>query len=137
MKTSTPPNSSYGFNQLVATIKKLRSEHGCPWDSRQTTLSLRKYLVEEFDEILAALDNNDADNLCEELGDFLYLILMMGAINEEEGNFDVSRIIASINEKLIRRHPHVFDTKEQLSEGELRKQWERIKETEKSDRKNS
>jgi tetrapyrrole methylase family protein / MazG family protein len=119
------------------TIKELRSEHGCPWDSRQTILSLRKYLVEEFDEILAALDHKDSANLCEELGDFLYLILMIGEISKEEGNFDVSRIIASINEKLIRRHPHVFDTKEQLSEGELRKQWQRIKETEKSERNNS
>lgn len=133
--TSSASTRSYGFNRLVDTVKELRGERGCPWDSKQTTLSLRKYLTEEFDEILTALDNEDPENLCEELGDFLYLILMIGEINREEGNFDVSRIIASITEKLIRRHPHVFDTKEQLSEGELRKQWARIKETEKSERK--
>lgn len=128
---------SLGFNQLLDTVKVLRGDRGCPWDRKQTTLSLRTYLVEEFDEILSALDNEDSDNLCEELGDFLYLILMIAEINREQGNFDINRIIGSINEKLIRRHPHVFDSKEQLSEGELRKQWARIKEAEKRERKNS
>ena len=134
---STTSNDIYNFNQLVSTIKELRSEHGCPWDSKQTTATLRKYLVEEFNEILAALDNDDQENLCEELGDFLYLIVMIGEINNEAGKFDVSTINAMINQKLIRRHPHVFETSEQLGEEELREQWERIKASEKCGRKMS
>lgn len=133
----TTSEDRYGFSQLVDTIKRLRSQNGCPWDSKQTTASLRKYLVEEFGEILAALDNEDRENLSEELGDFLYLILMLGEINNDQGHFDISRIISSINEKLIRRHPHVFKKNEQLSETELRQQWARIKAAEKKGRKNS
>jgi len=128
---STTSEDRYGFSQLIDTIKRLRSENGCPWDSKQTTASLRKYLVEEFGEILIALDNQDPENLSEELGDFLYLILMLGEINSDQGHFDISRIISSINEKLIRRHPHVFEKNEQLSEAELRQQWARIKASEK------
>lgn len=120
-----------GFSALLSTIQKLRDENGCPWDRKQTTQSLRKYLVEEFDEILTAIDNGDADNLCEELGDFLYLILMLGEINGEINNFTVAHIIKSINSKLIRRHPHVFTEQKELSEPELRNQWEAIKRAEK------
>lgn len=130
-------SNTYGFDELVDTIRRLRGENGCPWDSRQTTGSLKKYLVEEFGEIIAAMDNGDRRNLCEELGDFLYLILMVGEINKEEGHFDVSRIIAGINDKLIRRHPHVFDSRKELSDKDLRKQWARIKESEKTKSKSS
>jgi uncharacterized protein YabN with tetrapyrrole methylase and pyrophosphatase domain len=129
--------NDFGFNELVETVRRLRGEDGCPWDSKQTTNSLKKYLVEEFDEIITALDNKDYQNLCEELGDFLYLIVMLGEINEDDGLFDVSRIIGGINEKLIRRHPHVFGSRKKLSDQELRSQWARIKESEKADGKSS
>ena len=120
------------FNELIQTIQQLRGNQGCPWDRKQTTHSLKKYLVEEFEEIIEAIDNNDPENLCEELGDFLYLILMIGEINRHEGKFTIDKIIASINEKLVRRHPHVFDTRRELGEAELRRQWANIKESEKS-----
>ncbi len=120
------------FNDLIQTIQQLRGDQGCPWDRKQTTHSLKKYLVEEFEEIIEAIDNNDPENLCEELGDFLYLILMIGEINRHEGKFTIDQIIASINEKLVRRHPHVFDTRKELGETELRRQWATIKESEKS-----
>lgn len=119
------------FHTLLSTIKKLRGENGCPWDRKQTTRSLRKYVVEEFDEILSAIDSGDTKNLCEELGDFLYLILMIGEINEDLNNFTVEQIIESINSKLIRRHPHVFSNLKDMSESELRSQWEAIKQAEK------
>ena len=123
-------NSS--FNDLIQTIQQLRGGQGCPWDRRQTTHSLKKYLVEEFEEIIEAIDNKDPENLCEELGDFLYLILMLGEINRHEGKFNIDQIITSINTKLVRRHPHVFDTRKELGETELRRQWADIKESEKS-----
>ena len=119
------------FTSLIETIQQLRGENGCPWDRKQTTQSLKKYLQEEFDEIIEALERDDPENLCEELGDFLYLILMIGEISRDQGLFGVEQIINSINNNLVRRHPHVFATRTQLDEKELRAQWNAIKNTEK------
>ena len=125
------------FLSLVSTIQQLRSEHGCPWDRKQTTRSLKKHLVEEFNEIIEAMDRDDRENLCEELGDFLYLILMIGEINRDEGSFTIEEILDTINQKLIRRHPHVFGSRKELDESQLRRQWNDIKEREKELKNNS
>ena len=130
MTSQTSTNAS--FNSFLETIRQLRGEQGCPWDRKQTTASLKKYLVEEFGEIIEAIDRNDPDNLCEELGDFLYLIVMIGEINKDEGLFSVDTIIDSINDKLIRRHPHVFGSRKELGDKELRQQWQAIKQREKN-----
>ena len=106
-------------------------ENGCPWDKKQTTASLKKYLIEEFNEIIEAIDNQDPRNLCEELGDFLYLIVMISEINKQSGSFSLQDVIQSINDKLIRRHPHVFSDVTIDDEKTLRKQWEEIKKSEK------
>ncbi len=135
MTSQTNNNSS--FISFLETIRTLRGEQGCPWDRKQTTESLKKYLVEEFGEIIEAIDRNDPDNLCEELGDFLYLIVMLGEINKDEGLFSVDTIIDSINDKLIRRHPHVFGSRKELDDKELRQQWQAIKESEKSRNNNT
>lgn len=120
------------FFRLTDTVKELRGENGCPWDKRQTTTSLVKYLQSEFDELLAAIENRDTENLCEELGDLLFLVVMVSQINSEEGNFSISRVIEGVTEKLIRRHPHVFAGAVISSEHELREQWQKIKAMEKS-----
>lgn len=125
---------SASIEALTETIKSLRGEKGCPWDKKQTTESLRKYLVEEFAEILQAIDNNDLQNLSEELGDFLYLIIMISDINDSNGTFSLVDVVSGINEKLIRRHPHVFSGTIVKDEKELRNQWNKIKEAEKSDK---
>ncbi|MBT8329373.1 MAG: nucleotide pyrophosphohydrolase [Desulfofustis sp.] len=130
-------HTSDNFLSLIATIRQLRSEQGCPWDRKQTTRSLKKYLIEEFNEIIDAIDQDDHENLCEELGDFLYLILMIGEINRNEGSFTIEEIFNSINQKLIRRHPHVFSSRKELNESELRLQWNAIKEREKDTKNNS
>jgi len=114
------------FERLVTTIKTLRSEAGCPWDKKQTTASLKKYLVEEFEEILLAIENHDADNLCEELGDFLYLIIMLSEIHDESGQFALEDVIRNVDAKLIRRHPHVFGGKPISDSKTLRNQWRKI-----------
>ena len=131
------PQTDSSFSSLIQTIRQLRSDQGCPWDRKQSTRSLKKYLVEEFEEIIGAIGNDDPENLCEELGDFLYLILMIGEISRDEGKFTIDQIISTINEKLVRRHPHVFGTKKELGETELRRQWEAIKESEKAQRNRS
>ncbi len=119
------------FSKLTETVMELRSDHGCPWDKRQTNESLVKYLNSEVEELLTAIKNKDPENLCEELGDVLYLIVMISQINSETGAFDISEVIEGVTQKLIRRHPHVFAGAKINSEHELREQWEKIKAAEK------
>ncbi|SHO46938.1 MazG nucleotide pyrophosphohydrolase domain-containing protein [Desulfopila aestuarii] len=120
------------FFRLIETVKTLRGEGGCPWDKRQTTVSLVKYLQSEFDELLAAINNDDNANLCEELGDLLFIIILISEINSEENTFSIENVLEGITEKLIRRHPHVFGDKQDLDEEALRRQWQEIKAMEKA-----
>ncbi len=119
------------FETLLQTVRILRGRNGCPWDKKQTTGSLKEYLIEEFEEILEAVENNDLANLCEELGDFLYLIVMIAEINREKKAFSLQNVLEGVNEKLVRRHPHVFSGATVTDEAALRKQWEKIKAAEK------
>lgn len=125
----TDNNSSLQI--LMDTINVLRSEHGCPWDKKQTCDSLKKYLQAECNELLAAINNEDHDNICEELGDILYILIMITQINKELGFFQFSDVLATINEKLIRRHPHVFSGQTYENEEQLAAQWQAIKAQEK------
>jgi MazG family protein len=120
------------FFHLTTTVQELRGENGCPWDKRQTTTSLVKYLRSEFAELLTAIENGDTENLCEELGDLLFLIVMIAQINHEEGKFSIEEVLSGVTEKLIRRHPHVFAGVKIANEQELQEQWQRIKTLEKS-----
>lgn len=130
------PNDEQHFALLLKTVRSLLGPVGCPWDQKQSTLSLRKYFIEEFAEIIAAIDNNDPDNLCEELGDMLFLLILMAEINKKNGNFTLNDIIRRINEKMIRRHPHVFADGEQGTDEELEEQWRTIKSQEKEQKRN-
>jgi MazG family protein len=123
------------FRDLIKTVRALRGQNGCPWDMKQTTESLEQYLHEEFTEIIEAIHNQDLENLCEELGDFLYLILMISEINRQNGSFSLENVIQTINKKLIRRHPHVFEDIELKDELSLTKQWQQIKQAEKLNKK--
>lgn len=119
------------FDEFVATITALRGENGCPWDQKQTHESLKECLIEETGEVLEAIDKKDDNNLCEELGDVLLQVVMHAQIAAEEGRFSIEDVVRRVNEKMIRRHPHVFgDVKiETVEEGlDL---WEQIKKKEK------
>lgn len=116
---------------LLDTVDALRGPNGCPWDKKQTNSSLLKYLTSEYKELELAIKNKDQDNMCEELGDLLYIIIMYAEINRSSGSFALSDVIARINEKLIRRHPHVFAGQSYETEEELNEQWQAIKDTEK------
>jgi tetrapyrrole methylase family protein/MazG family protein len=124
----------YSFNEFVDIIRTLRSENGCPWDREQTHESLKTCLIEECYETVDAIDNKDSDNLCEELGDLLLQVIMHSVIAEEEGSFSTGDVVSRVSEKMIRRHPHVFGDVSVSSSGEVLKNWEEIKKSEKKDK---
>lgn len=116
-----------GFESLADTVARLRAPGGCPWDMEQTHQSLRGDLLEEAYEVIAALDADDPAALCEELGDLLLNILMQVQIAVEGGEFSISDVIAHIDAKLKRRHPHVFGDTVVRNVDELLANWEHIK----------
>ena len=116
------------FDSLYNTIKILRKE--CPWDRKQTHNSLREFVLEEAYEIIEAIQKNDIQSIKEELGDLLIQILLHTAIAEENNEFSIEELFNNLNEKLIRRHPHVFSKNESLSENDIKKNWDSIKKNE-------
>lgn len=123
---------SHEFDALCQTIKKLRSPEGCPWDRKQTPASLRQCLIEECFEAVNAIDANDIPNIREELGDIFLNTVMISEIYRENGSFTVTDVLKEVNEKLIRRHPHVFgDIKTDNAESALAS-WNSEKEKEKN-----
>ncbi len=133
------------FAKLVEIMVRLRSPEGCPWDREQTHQSLRPYLLEETYEVLEALDQQNEDELCKELGDLLLQVVFHAQIAGAASSFTLSEVIAGITEKLIRRHPHVFGVTQsaRLEEGNLtqlkvkvnsaaeqRSLWEKLKKAE-------
>ena len=129
---------SHAFNELVNIVARLRSPGGCPWDVKQTHDSLKPYLLEEAYEVLDALDHHDPQHLREELGDLLLQILLHARIESEQNIFSIDDVIAGLQRKLIRRHPHVFPSDGQASTvhtvDQVVNQWEAIKKTERATR---
>ncbi|MCI8888370.1 MAG: MazG family protein [Hungatella sp.] len=124
----------YSFQDLTDIIAKLRSEEGCPWDREQTFESLKKCLADEAQEVYDAVDNQDMDNLCEELGDVLLQIMLNSQIAREKGAFTIDDVIDGLCRKMIRRHPHVFGGVKVNSVEEGLALWNAIKAQEKAER---
>lgn len=122
------------FDDFVATIAALRAEDGCPWDREQTHESLKECLVEETGEVLDAIDQKDDENLCEELGDVLLQVVMHAQIAAEEGRFTIEDVVRGVNEKMVRRHPHVFGDETVGSVEESLDLWKKIKAQEKQNK---
>ena len=113
--------------ELYKTIKKLRSENGCPWDKNQTSESLSQYILQEAYEVLESIDNN-GENLSEELGDLLFQIIIQSVIAEESNSFSFTQVVSQINEKLIDRHPHVFlENNQKIDEEQVVNNWGKMK----------
>jgi MazG family protein len=125
------PDASARMDLLLDTVRRLRAPGGCEWDRSQTVASLRPFLLEEAYEVAEAAENEDWDALRVELGDLLLHIVMDAGIAEEQGRFDLADVADGIREKLVRRHPHVFGSRADLSPGDVERQWERIKSGEK------
>lgn len=116
---------------LLEIIRRLRGKNGCVWDQKQTPLSMWKCLAEELYELEEAIVNDDTDNICEELGDVVFQLLFILEIFTENNRFAFSDVIHGISEKMIRRHPHVYDTAIVKTDEELHRQWDQIKAGEK------
>lgn len=116
------------FRQVVA---ELRGPNGCPWDKEQTHSSLKKYLIEECYELLEAIEKDDIDHIIEELGDVLLQVVLHAQIGEDDGMFSMDDVIKGINEKMIRRHPHVFGETNVSDTEEVLVNWDEIKKAEK------
>ena len=135
--------------EFAETIARLRAPDGCPWDKEQTFSSLQKYLLEETYEAVEALNEaiekdkkhgykqEHYEGFADELGDVLLQIFLNSQIAKENNNFDIVQVINSINNKMIRRHPHVFSSEQNLdNSNDVITQWEKIKANEKGDEKN-
>ena len=113
--------------ELYKTVKKLRSEEGCPWDKKQTSESLSQYILQEAYEVLESIDNK-GKNLSEELGDLLFQIIIQSVIAEENNSFTFTNVVKQINEKLIERHPHVFlENNKKINEEQVINNWGKMK----------
>jgi len=123
------PTSNYNkhFTDLYDLIKQLRGPNGCPWDKKQTPESIKKYLIEEAEELAEAVSHKNSQHVCEEIGDLLFILMMIIRIYEEDNNFTITDVVSGISKKMIRRHPHVFAGKKTGNDDELKEQWEAIK----------
>lgn len=115
------------FYELVDIMKRLRGPDGCPWDQKQDHKSLRPYLLEETYEVIEAINADDIDELKVELGDLLLQIVFHAQMASERGDFDIEDVSGAISEKLIRRHPHVFQDRKDITAEQVLNNWEKIK----------
>ncbi|MDA1092548.1 MAG: nucleoside triphosphate pyrophosphohydrolase [Acidobacteria bacterium] len=138
MKLTAPPISKPDdtagdrFEHLVEIMRTLRSPDGCAWDRQQTLETLRPFVLEEAYEVVEAIDSGDPTALCDELGDLLLEAVFVAQISADLGDFTIADAVDAINAKLVRRHPHVFGTDQDvdgrdLSPTEVKAQWEEIK----------
>lgn len=123
--------------RLVKIMESLRGPEGCPWDKEQDYYSLKQYILEEAYEVVETLLERDIGSLKNELGDLLLQVVFQAQIAREQGDFDLIDVISAINEKLIRRHPHVFADKKVDNIDDVMNNWEDIKKKEQGNDKKS
>jgi MazG family protein len=119
------------IDDLLATMARLRGPGGCPWDQEQTHATLVRCLIDEVSELIDTIDRNDMPHMREELGDVLIQVVFHARIAEEKGLFSFDDVAREINDKLVRRHPHVFGSGKLDTSDQVIVQWDAIKATEK------
>ena len=119
--------NEYKFEDLLNIMEILRGKNGCPWDREQTHSSIRNSLVEETYEAVEAIDLNNREMLCEELGDVLLQVVFHAQIAKENGEFDINAVADGICKKLVVRHPHVFGDTSVNNSDDVIKNWDAIK----------
>ncbi|WP_112945664.1 nucleoside triphosphate pyrophosphohydrolase [Rhizobium sp.] len=127
--------ASKDISRLIEIMAALRNpETGCPWDIVQTFETIKPYTIEEAYEVSDAIERNDMDDLCDELGDLLLQVVFHARMAEEAGEFSFGDVVEAITRKMIRRHPHVFARSEADTPDAVKKQWDDIKQAEKRER---
>ena len=131
MEPERKPATGEKFERLVEIMARLRGPGGCPWDREQNFDSIKPYTLEETYEVLDAIDARDWTGLAEELGDLILQAVFYAQMASEEGKFTIDDSLDAINEKLIRRHPHVFGESVAKTAGDVKRRWDEIKAEEK------
>jgi len=127
--------ASTDISRLIEIMEALRApETGCPWDIVQTFETIKPYTIEEAYEVADAIERNDMDDLCEELGDLLLQVVFHSRIAEEMGAFSFGDVVQAVTSKMIRRHPHVFAVSGADTPESVKLQWDQIKAAEKRER---
>ena len=119
------------IDELIDIMVRLRSENGCNWDKKQTYDTLREFIIEEAYEVVDAVESKNFEHMKEELGDLLFNIVFYAQIASEDNKFSIADVAKDISEKLIRRHPHVFNVPANLTPDEVLANWNKIKQQEK------
>jgi MazG family protein len=129
------PDSAGGkFQELVDLMARLRAPDGCPWDREQSFDTIKPYTLEETYEVLDAIDRRDWRDLSAELGDLMLQVVFYAQMASEENLFRIEDSLDAINEKLVRRHPHVFGDEHAATGEHVKKRWDEIKAAEKAER---
>ncbi|MGA2270403.1 MAG: nucleoside triphosphate pyrophosphohydrolase [Bryobacteraceae bacterium] len=131
---NTDSTAGAKFQKLVEIMARLRAPGGCPWDREQTFDSIKPYTLEETYEVLDAIDRRDWDGLAEELGDFLLQAVFYAQMGAERNLFRMEDALDAINQKLVRRHPHVFGSESAESAGDVKRIWGEVKTAEKKEK---
>ncbi|MGB5157571.1 nucleoside triphosphate pyrophosphohydrolase [Desulfobacterium sp. N47] len=132
MEKQRPDRKEQNFKNLIELIETLRSANGCPWDKKQTSKTMAVCLLEEVYELVDAIESQNSDEICEELGDVLFHIFFIARLFEEKEAFGIDDVFKKITEKMIRRHPHVFGQESATDSSVLRNRWYEIKKNEKN-----
>lgn len=131
-RSETPDMTAEVFAKLVDLIRTLRSENGCPWDRKQTPETFHPYILEEYHELVQAMNAGSDEDITDELGDLLFLVVFVAYMHEQAGIASLERVVLGVIDKMTRRHPHVFagaaaDNPEQVIDN-----WRKIKASEKT-----
>ena len=132
-----PNATGLRFQRLVEIMARLRAPDGCPWDREQSFDSIKKYTLEETYEVLDAIDRRNWPDLRDELGDFMLQAVFYAQMASEEKHFDIDGSLDAINEKLVRRHPHIFGDAVANTGDEVLKRWNEIKAEERKGKENT
>jgi len=132
MNTGIKTTPEQELRRLIGIVSKLRSPEGCPWDIEQTPGSMIPFLLEEAYEVVESIEDGKQEDILAELGDLLLHVVMQAQMAEEKNEFELRDTIYSINEKLIRRHPHVFgeDNNHTGRLEDAKENWEKVKKSE-------
>ena len=131
------PTAGEKFQQLVDLMARLRAPGGCPWDREQNFDTIKPFLLEETYEVMNAIDARNWPELADELGDLMLQAVFFSQMAAEENLFRIDDALDAINQKLVRRHPHIFGDETAVTEGDVRKRWSEIKAEEKRRKGNS